>query len=552
MKKLIHHIGQLVMLTALSVCSMTISTTTIYASEKSVRVQGNLYEYTDNKDFNLTKDDESSKTSPQNTIGSLELNGTYYQDPSHDVGFISETDDVTVSYIINDDKLKKKDGSWNIVDTKTKKLISQDLGKQIKSGAILIQTSTDGIKWVTDTVLTDVFKDQKSIPENIYSLKDIQLENGCFMKVTVAYTLEKITGTKKFLFFTFDEKETKQVIEEYEFFLSGSKASNVTIDTLPRKEFSSIINTGKDNGYSSNVAIEKNDPHFGWDIGYFTINGYTRETEYDGTPIYLKNHGDKVTLWFTLKQDINCINGNNNLRVANDTDGYDKYFKVDNINFKHGTLLIRYTDENGNAKEPVIYTDFLAANATTTANTKVQLFEEGDYEVCLDYELEEKTGIGSLIKTYNDYKLSFSFKIRNGNNMVFPFDLESGNELSNGSITENGFRLDLAQSKYLTIDVTKSVIKQGSNKLLTNDIRFNRPAKDGEEYTEEGIYTVTVKNLYTDSEPTVKTIYVGTNKYMKALAKYNLTLEELNNQIRDGAKVNNDGSLSNSSLKSVN
>lgn len=52
------------------------------------------------------------------------------------------------------------------------------------------------------------------------------------------------------------------------------------------------------------------------------------------------------------------IRGNNNLRVANDTDGYDKYFKVDNINFKHGTLLIRYIDENGNTKDLVINTDF--------------------------------------------------------------------------------------------------------------------------------------------------------------------------------------------------
>ena len=136
--------------------------------------------------------------------------------------------------------------------------------------------------------------------------------------------------------------------------------------------------------------------------------------------------------------------------------------------------------------------------------------------------------------------------------MVFPFDIESGNELFNNNLTENGFRLDLAQSKYLTIDVSKSTIKESSNKLLTQDVRFNRPAKDGDTFTEEGMYTITVKNLYTDSEPTIKTIYVGTNKYLKALSKYNLSIDELNDQIRNGAKVNKDGRLSNSSLKTSN
>ena len=112
--------------------------------------------------------------------------------------------------------------------------------------------------------------------------------------------------------------------------------------------------------------------------------------------------------------------------------------------------------------------------------------------------------------------------------------------------------MDLAQSKYLTIDVSKSTIKESSNKLLTQDVRFNRPAKDGDTFTEEGMYTITVKNLYTDSEPTIKTIYVGTNKYLKALSKYNLSIDELNDQIRNGAKVNKDGRLSNSSLKTSN
>ena len=28
---------------------------------------------------------------------------------------------------------------------------------------------------------------------------------------------------------------------------------------------------------------------------------------------------------------------------------------------------------------------------------------------------------------------------------------------------------------------------------LTEDVRFNRPARDGDQYTDEGIYTITVR-----------------------------------------------------------
>ena len=64
----------------------------------------------------------------------------------------------------------------------------------------------------------------------------------------------------------------------------------------------------------------------------------------------------------------------------------------------------------------------------------------------------------------------------------------------------------MAKSRYLTIDVQRSVVTKGVNGDV-EDVRFKRPAKDGEEYTEEGIYTFNVKNLYT-GESTTKTIYV--------------------------------------------
>ena len=67
--------------------------------------------------------------------------------------------------------------------------------------------------------------------------------------------------------------------------------------------------------------------------------------------------------------------------------------------------------------------------------------------------------------------------------MVYPFDTATMSELTNSSITENGFYLDLAKSRYLETNVKKEVLTQGADGL-TEDTRFNRPAKNGEKYME--------------------------------------------------------------------
>jgi hypothetical protein len=101
----------------------------------------------------------------------------------------------------------------------------------------------------------------------------------------------------------------------------------------------------------------------------------------------------------------------------------------------------------------------------------------------------------------------------------------------------------MAKSRYLTIDVVKSVIKVGENGTLTEDVRFNKPSKDGDSYTDDGKYTFTVKNLYTDGDSTIKTIYVGMNKYLRFFSKSGTSVSELNEKIFLGAKIAEDGTL---------
>ena len=289
------------------------------------------------------------------------------------------------------------------------------------------------------------------------------------------------------------------------------------------------VKTGLNNGYRDELDIGKDDPHFGLSIGKFYVSGFTGVTSQDGEHfIFLKTVGDNVQLHFELTQDIDMLKGDTAVTINQDNGGYDREFGVSPTDFGRGTLLVKFTDYQNKTDEPQVYTDYLAAKASGTADTVISLNEEGDYEVALDYEIKKDSRVlGTAVTTssFTDYRIHFTFSVRNGNCMVFPFDLTTGEELKNTAIAPNGFRLDLARSRFLTINVKLSTLTQGAAGLV-EDIRFNRPARDGEEYTREGIYTITVQNEYTDQE-TVKTLYVGSDERLMSYVTQGLSLEQI-------------------------
>lgn len=320
---------------------------------------------------------------------------------------------------------------------------------------------------------------------------------------------------------------------------------NVEEESAPentqRYNIGELVNTGKDNGYSGNDKITINDPHYGWELGQFFVEGFTSYNDNDKEqPIFLKNADDEVTLKFHLEQDIAKLNGSEKLSINEDINGYDESFGIKQTNLEHGALFIRVTDYQNVTGNPEIYTNYLAANAAKTADTTVKLCEEGDYEVALDYEIKDQT---NLFASYHNYRISFKFSIRNGNCMIFPREVGTGSELLNTSITKNGFYLDFAKSRYLDINIKKSVLIDGANDL-TEDTRFNKVVKDGDEFTDEGVYTITAKNKYTSAEPTVKVIYVGENDILRAHLTTNLPISDIKVMLNQGAEILDDGTIS--------
>ena len=273
------------------------------------------------------------------------------------------------------------------------------------------------------------------------------------------------------------------------------------------------VNAGKDTGYSKAGAIEQGDPHYGWTLGQFYIEGATKMIvdQPNGSVIFLKTVGDQLELHFGLTQNINRLNDRDDLAVCSDRDGFDKYFQVEKTDMGRGALITRFTNHQRLAGEPVLYTDYLSAVAAGSADTVIQLNEEGDYEVALDYELQDAGKFS--IPQYHDYHIFFTFSVRNGNCMVYLFDASTKAELRNETIIENGFSIDFARSRYLEIHVKRETLAEDGKTL---DVRYNKVAQDGDEYTDEGVYTITAKNIYTNEE-TSKRLFVGDEE---AYARY--------------------------------
>lgn len=284
------------------------------------------------------------------------------------------------------------------------------------------------------------------------------------------------------------------------------------------------VNAGLDTGFSETNPIDKSDPHFGWELGRFTVRGYADVVEGDA-PVFLKNAGDKVKLSFNLEQPIDSLNGDSSLSITEDTKGYDMYFGIPESNFGQGMLIVQKTDSHNNSEKPVMYADYLKG-CTVGSDTDIDLFDEGDYEVALDYELRSPGLLGNpILPALNNYRIYFEFKVRNSNAMAFLFDSETNSELFNGYTTPNGFKIDLAGSRYLNVSVKREILNDTETGLI-EDTRFNKSANDGDVFTDPGIYTITVANPESTEDPTIKRVYVGDSELLATAVANSLSITE--------------------------
>ena len=359
--------------------------------------------------------------------------------------------------------------------------------------AIIYNTFTEEDNAEFVKMLENVYSVSNNLNECIYQIALKAKESGDYNRA-----IEMLTGIGSY------KDSMKLLLDCFE--QNHTRWSWLTYDK------NSTVNAGTDTGYSQNNPIKDNDPHNGWHLGRFMVSGYTERND-AGRPVIIKTPGDNVVLWFVLEEDIDALNGNKNLAIARDTNGSDIQFQEPKSDFGRGTLFISHENPRTHDTDTQKYKNFLAASNGTGANTRIDLKEEGLYTVALDYEIRRRNKIVVVDKDdYFNYRIAFSFEVKNGSGMFFLFDNASGAELQDYSIAENGFRIDLANSNILTVSYKRYNLNSNRTGL---DERKSEPATNGDRFDKQGYYEITATNRETQEKVT-KYVFVGNKDDLQA------------------------------------
>jgi len=123
--------------------------------------------------------------------------------------------------------------------------------------------------------------------------------------------------------------------------------------------------------------------------------------------------------------------------------------------------------------------------------------------------------------------------------LIFPFEIGTGLELIDKSISEDGFFLDMSDSQHLDIIIIKEVLSNATNELVEDKL-FPNFAEDGVEYADEGIYTIIAINRSSKTQTSMK-ICVGSNPILKAHMMSGYSIRELIEKQEQGAVITETG-----------
>ena len=542
LKKMIALLGAVMLLIPRSVFTASAN-----VEESDLYLQGTVYEYDADRDYKVSSNFYMGRTSELETLGQLSVTGKMTASGSGKIPVLQldGSDTFTLSYtfcnaLFTDDKF-----NWHISDDSCSQIDGISLGGRIGTGAVIIETSYDRENWTVADKYLDILKiPEGSFDTRSYTADSMQLLEGCYFRVIVAYKLEIQVNDKKFWFIDTSDKDRKRVAEVYEFYAQSNDTEKKSVIANDNKHpVGTLYAAGDHSGYSGTVQPGAGDIHNGWNIGSFYLTGHSQIINDD---MLIKAPSEAVSLWFKLSQfDLERLHGDSDLSIMDDTNGSDSYFGISGADFRRGALIIRRTDKNGAVGEPQVTADFLGSVETPFTDTLIQVFDEGDYEVALDYRINEDR---FFFDRQYDYRIFFRFSVRSSGCSVDLYDTGTGDPLEEPCYTENGFRITSPSSEYLNLRVSLSQWTKKENGYTETNI-FDRSPVEDEHFDEEGIYTVTAVNPNTDpqgDEPFTRRIYVGRDEVIRAYASGknpDMTVNMIAECLENGGTIDEDGTV---------
>ncbi len=339
------------------------------SSQRKTEINGTYYEFNDkNSKYEITSKTQSvSKDNKEhNSLGTISINGTVTNTfekngfTAYEIEELPEEEQeskapFTIKFSYDDTLKNAGKNKWHLYEDKKKEVNSIALDDSIGYGAIILQTSCNGKMWVTNYTKTNITSD---VSLGKSCINDLQLTNGCYYRIIVAYETQIKVDPNNIQFLNIDtplgipDYEYLKCADVYEFYAGYKIADSKDIDNKNYKEIGKTKAVKVDNGFSEEVNMDSDDPHLGWDIGKFVVDGWTSTRKKNNVITFLKNNDDRVALWFKMHEgitDINKLNNNEHLSINNDTNGYDTAMNIPVQNFGHGTLIISLSSHSNKA-----------------------------------------------------------------------------------------------------------------------------------------------------------------------------------------------------------
>lgn len=166
----------LTMIICACVMSLTIQTPG-FASSNNTFINGKVYEFGGNSEYEISSAEDYSETSSANTYGEFSINGSVETiSPQNGVSAYRISDgELSFTYKYDDSLLKADVDSWHLFSDSTNRIDGILLNDTIQNGTILLQTSMDKLNWTNAVCLTNIFETMPNCSDAFYKATDIEL-----------------------------------------------------------------------------------------------------------------------------------------------------------------------------------------------------------------------------------------------------------------------------------------------------------------------------------------------------------------------------------------